>query len=112
MREEWARRLRRPQASCLGAAALVATACGLGACTSTPAPDQMARTTLDTAPADLQLLCANEVAKSSGVDSSKVLPVSSRKLDGRNYQVDLNAGGKSSACVIDADGKIVSVTPS
>jgi hypothetical protein len=79
------------------------------ACTTTPTPDQMARTTLETAPADLQLLCANEAARSAGVEAGKVLPVSSRKLDAKNYQVELNAGGKPTTCVIDADGRIVSV---
>ena len=90
---------------------LVATglAAAVSACTTSPTPDQMARTTLETAPADLQLLCANEAARSTGVESSKVLPVSSRKLDAKNYQVELNAGGKPTTCVIDADGKIVSV---
>jgi hypothetical protein len=81
------------------------------ACTTSPTPDQMARTTLETAPADLQLLCANEAARSAGVESSKVLPVSSRKLDAKNYQVELNAGGKPTSCVIDAEGKIVNVQP-
>lgn len=33
-------------------------------------------TTLATAPAALQLYCANAVAKASGVDSAKLLPVS------------------------------------
>ncbi|PSJ61834.1 hypothetical protein [Kumtagia ephedrae] len=94
-----------------GGWALVALAlAALGACsTSGPTPDQMSRTTVETAPADLQLLCANEVAKTTGVESSKVLPVGSRKLDARNYHVDLNAGGKPTTCVVDADGKIVSV---
>ncbi|MDQ6436604.1 hypothetical protein RB623_21345 [Mesorhizobium sp. LHD-90] len=90
----------------LFAAGLVAV---VSACTSGPTPDQMARTTLETAPADLQLLCANEAARSAGVESSKVLPVSSRKLDAKNYQVELNAGGTPTRCIIDADGKIVSI---
>ncbi|MFI0846229.1 hypothetical protein [Mesorhizobium sp. IMUNJ 23232] len=81
------------------------------ACTTSPTPDQMARTTLETAPADLQLLCANEAARSAGVEAGKVLPVSSRKLDAKNYQVELNAGGKPTTCLIDADGRIVSIQP-
>lgn len=83
----------------------------LGACTTSPEPDQMARTTLETAPADLQLLCAGEFAKSAGVDSSKVLPVSSRQVDAKSYQVELNAGGRPASCVIDTEGNIVSLTP-
>jgi hypothetical protein len=35
--------------------------------------------------------------------------VSSRKLDAKNYQVELNAAGKPTTCLIDADGKIVSI---
>ena len=81
------------------------------ACTTNPTPDQMSRTTLETAPADLQLVCATEVARSTGVDSSKVLPTSSKKLDARNYQVDVNAGGKATACLIDVDGRIVAIQP-
>ena len=46
-----------------------------------PAPEQMSRTQVETAPADLQLLCANAVAKASGVGSAKILPVSSGKIN-------------------------------
>ena len=94
-----------------GGPALVALAMMLAACTSTPKPEEMARTTLDTAPADLQLLCATSAADAAKLDPGKVLPVSSQKLDSRNYRVDLNANGKPTACVIDADGKIISMTP-
>lgn len=45
------------------------------------------------------------------MDSSKVLPVGSRKLDSKNYQVDLNAGGKQTSCIIDQDGKVTSIQP-
>ncbi|MEQ1952638.1 hypothetical protein [Mesorhizobium sp. CN2-181] len=86
-------------------------AAALSACTTGPTPDQMARTTLETAPADLQLLCATEAARSASLEASKVLPVSSRKLDAKNYQVELNAAGKPTTCLIDADGKIVSIQP-
>jgi hypothetical protein len=87
-------------------------AVGLSGCVSAgPSPDQMSRTTLDTAPADLQLLCANEAARSAGVDSTKVLPTSSRKLDQKNYKVELNVGGTPTSCTIDTDGNIRSVQP-
>lgn len=82
----------------------------LAACTtSTPAPDQMLRTTSDTAPADLQLLCA-EAAKAGR--SGTALPISSRKLDGNNYQVDLNVDGTPKVCIVSAAGSIVSVQAS
>ncbi|TKT69920.1 hypothetical protein XW59_025545 [Aquamicrobium sp. LC103] len=84
---------------------------GLSACQSTPdpTPEQMSRTKVETAPADLQLLCATTVAQSGGVDESRVLPVGSRKLDARTYHVDLNVDGRSTSCVVDDDGKILSV---
>ncbi|MCO5063469.1 MAG: hypothetical protein M9924_06560 [Rhizobiaceae bacterium] len=84
----------------------------LSACQSTsPTQDQMSRTTLETAPADLQLMCANAAAAQSGTESSKVLPVSSRKIDANNFIVDLNANGKPMSCTVDATGTNVSVTP-
>ena len=83
------------------------------ACVSTPppAPEQMSRTQVETAPADLQLLCANAVAKSSGVNSAKILPISSSKIDSKTYQVELDAGGKKTSCLVDTDGNVKSVEP-
>lgn len=95
-------------------AAFAAVLAGIvvSACQSTaPAPDQMSRTTLETAPADLQLMCANAAASSAGTDSSKVLPVSSRKIDSNNYVVDLNANGRPMSCTVDATGTNVAVNP-
>ncbi|WP_244897082.1 hypothetical protein [Mesorhizobium amorphae] len=85
----------------------------LSACVSTPppAPEQMSRTQVETAPADIQLLCANAVAKASGVDSAKILPVSSSKIDSKTYQVELDAGGKKTSCLVDTDGNVKSVEP-
>ena len=70
----------------------------------------MARTTLQTAPADLQLLCANAVATQTGAASDKVLPVNSRQLDATSFQVELDAAGKRHSCVVDNDGNVKSVT--
>jgi hypothetical protein len=91
----------------LSAIALLAAA---GCQSSSPEPQQMARTTLQTAPADLQLLCANAVATQTGVASDKVLPVSSRQLDATSFQVDLDAAGKRHSCVVDNEGNVKSVT--
>jgi hypothetical protein len=100
-----------PQASvvlkALSAVALLAAA---GCQSSSPQPQQMARTTLQTAPADLQLLCANAVATQTGAAQDKVLPVSSRQLDAASFQVDLDAAGKRHSCVVDNDGNVKSVT--
>lgn len=81
------------------------------ACVSSPAPDQMARTTLQTAPADLQLLCAGAAATPAGIDSSKILPVSSRALDAETYLVELDASGRKFNCVVDGAGSVRSVQP-
>ena len=83
----------------------------LAACQSAPTPDQMSRTTVETAPADLQLLCAGAAAKAGGVDGGKALPTSSRKLDSKSYQVELNVAGKPMSCIVDTDGKVASVQP-
>jgi hypothetical protein len=99
-----------PQASvvlkALSAVALLAAA----GCQSSPEPQQTARTTLQTAPADLQLLCANAVATQTGASSDKVLPVSSRQLDATSFQVELDAAGTRRSCVVDNDGNVKSVT--
>ncbi|WP_246704464.1 hypothetical protein [Rhizobium sp. P32RR-XVIII] len=84
----------------------------LGACqSSSPPPTDMSRTSLQTAPADLQLMCANAAAGSAGTTGSKVLPVSSRQLDAVTYGVDLDAGGRKFTCVVDNNGTVRSITP-
>lgn len=83
----------------------------LGGCVSDPAPEQMSRTAVQTAPADLQLLCANAVATSTGAASDKVLPVSSRQLDSNNFVVELDAAGRKTSCIVDNDGNVKSVQP-
>lgn len=101
------------QASCrvtaLGALGLSALLLAAG-CTSTPEPKEMARTTLQTAPADLQLLCANAVATRTGTASDRVLPVNSRQIDSRSFQVELDAAGTRHNCVIDNDGNVTSLS--
>lgn len=69
----------------------------------------MARTTVQTAPADLQLLCASAAATSAAVDANKVLPVGSQQLDATRYQVELNASGQRYICVVDNMGVVSSV---
>jgi len=71
----------------------------------------MARTTLETAPADLQLMCANATAGPAGIDNTKILPVSSRAADAKTYNVELNANGRKLNCLVDVDGNVKSVTP-
>ena len=95
-----------PVLAILTVPALAAAGCQ----SSSPEPQQMARTTLQTAPADLQLLCANAVATQTGTPSDKVLPVNSRQIDARSFQVELDAAGKKHSCVVDSDGNVSSVT--
>lgn len=98
--------LRWPVLAMLAASAMAAAGCQ----SSSPEPQQMARTTLQTAPADLQLLCANAVATQTGAASDKVLPINSRQLDGTSFQVELDAAGKRHTCVVDNEGNVKSVT--
>ncbi len=91
---------------------MLAAAGVAGGCqSSAPAPQDMARTNLGTAPADLQLMCASAAAGPSGVDSSKILPTSSSQLDATSYRVDLDAGGSRFTCVIDSSGSVKSIGP-
>jgi hypothetical protein len=83
----------------------------LGACTpAPPAPEAMARTTLMTAPADLQLLCANSAAGVAG-PGAKVLPTGSRLQPDGTFVVDLDAGGRKFSCIVDNSGTVRSVKP-
>jgi hypothetical protein len=83
----------------------------LGGCQSAPPPQDMARTSLQTAPADLQLICANAAATNAGTDASKVLPISSRQVDATTFAVDLDAGGRKFSCVVDNAGTVRSIGP-
>ena len=80
-----------------------------GGCTSNdPAPNTV-RNSAQTAPADLQLICANAAATSLGVDGGSVLPISSSQIDAQRYQVELDARGARATCVVDAAGTVLSV---
>lgn len=78
-------------------------------CTSNQPEANTLRTAAQTAPADLQLMCASAAATPLGVDSSTILPVSSSQVDARTFQVVLEARGARANCVIDADGNVISV---
>jgi len=82
----------------------------LSACSTTSKPDdQEVRTAVETAPADLQLLCAAKSADQYGVGRDKVLPVSSSRQTDTTFSVVLNLDGESATCVIDDQGQIVSI---
>lgn len=90
-------------------ALLLCLIAALAACQSAPPPDQMSRTAVETAPADLQLLCADAAAKQAGLDRAKVLPTGSRPVEAGGFSVDLDASGRKFACVIDRTGVVKSV---
>jgi hypothetical protein len=100
--------IRAPQIS---ASAAVASLLLIASCVATPTPDQMSRTKVETAPADLQLICASAAAKNNGVDASKVLPVNSNRVDAKTFQVDLTISGKTSRCLVDDQGNVQSIQP-
>lgn len=75
-----------------------------------PPPENMSRTSTQTAPADLQLLCANAAMGAAGA-GAKVLPTSSRLLPDGTFGVDLDAGGRKFSCIVDNNGTVRSVQP-
>jgi hypothetical protein len=92
-------------------ATLFAATATLAGCTSSAPPppaDNAIRSASQTAPADLQLLCASETAARLGIDSGSVFPVSSVSAAG-GYQVNLNTGGGQAVCTIDDNGNVLSV---
>lgn len=78
-------------------------------CVSGPTPDKMARNTMQTAPADLQLACANAATAKFGADHANALPVSSSAVDGGNFQIIVEAKGQRSTCLIDTAGTVLSL---
>lgn len=86
-----------------------AGAMALAGCVSSPTPENMARNTQQTAPADLQLACASAATTKFGADHASVLPVSSSALEGGKYQIMLDAKGQRSTCLIDSTGQVLSL---
>ncbi|WP_051631196.1 hypothetical protein [Afifella pfennigii] len=69
----------------------------------------MVRAGGETAPTDLQLLCASEAANRLGIDTTKVLPVSSAPAEPGTYRVALNADGAQAVCLVNESGSVLSV---
>lgn len=84
-------------------------AVALSACTSTSEPQPTLRTATQTAPADLQLLCAAQGAERFGVSRDKALPLSSGPETANSYRVVLNLDGSTATCIIDETGFIQSL---
>jgi hypothetical protein len=89
--------------------ALLAGCSVFAGCVSSPTPENMARNTAQTAPADLQLACASASATKFGGDNASVLPVSSTAVDGGKYQIILDSKGQRSTCLIDSTGAVLSL---
>lgn len=88
--------------------ALLLVPMGLTACASTsPATVSTIRGSAQTAPADLQLLCAGEAQNRFGAPANSVLPVGSRPGPAAGtYAVDLRLPTGQAMCVIDGNGAI------
>jgi hypothetical protein len=82
---------------------------GAGEATSPQAQHPEFRTAVATAPADLQLACASEVAEVFEVSQARVLPIASGVEEDETYTVVVNADGTHAICAINEDGVILSV---
>lgn len=91
--------------------ALLLLPVGLAACSSTGAPAVATiRGSAQTAPADLQLLCAGEAQTRFAAPPNTVLPIASRPgLAAGTYSVDLKLPAGQALCVIDGNGAISSL---
>lgn len=88
---------------------LLLAGCG-GSSQQAAAPQpQAVRSAVETAPADLQLMCASEAAKVYSAPANKILPVASSRSSATTYAVDLNVDGKSARCTIDDTGTSITV---
>ena len=95
-------------AGVIGLGLLVAGCNGTSQQASAPS-GQAVRAAVETAPADLQLLCAAEAAKIYSAPADKVLPVSSQRAGTTSYAVDLNVNGRPARCTIDESGTAITV---
>lgn len=88
--------------------ALLAAGCAGNQTNQTQQSGVSVRQSVETAPADLQLLCASEVAKRLGVDQTGVLPVRSQP-EGNGFRVVLTASGSEVNCLVDRAGNVISI---
>lgn len=93
----------------LAAAACLALLAGCN--TSSSNSSEGVRTTAETAPTDLQLLCASRTAEELQIEGGNVLPVSSARSGETAYQVNMTFEGGQATCVIDESGVVQTITP-
>jgi hypothetical protein len=87
----------------------LASGCNTSGSNQTPSAGDV-RSSGETAPTDLQLLCAAQAAEELQVADGNVLPVSSMRSGEAAYQVNLTFSGGQAVCVIDESGVVQSVT--
>lgn len=93
----------------LSAIAALSLAALASACSTSKEPTtEVVRSSGETAPADLQLLCASEAASRLNYPGN-VLPVSSMPAAAGSYQVNLTLGDDQAVCVIDDAGRVISL---
>jgi hypothetical protein len=92
------------------ALAVVVVAQGCAQRTSAPEPQQpQFRPSAETAPAALQLACAEEATQAYEVSARRVLPIASSADEAGAYRVVLNADGTQVVCTVDDDGNVLSL---
>ncbi|WP_436643016.1 hypothetical protein [Microbaculum sp. FT89] len=92
----------------LAGVALLGLGCSQGQQAAAPQAHSV-RAAVETAPADLQLLCAAEAAKVYSTPAEKILPVSSARSGQSSYDVELDVAGRRARCTIDESGTLVTV---
>lgn len=99
-----------PQRSVFIALAICTIALGLGACTSNQNKTQEnIRSSVRTAPADLQLTCSTETATRLQITGEQLLPISSSEISPNIFRVDFNTRGGPAYCIVDQSGTVLSV---
>jgi len=74
-----------------------------------PENNETIRVETTTAPTDLQLICAAKTAEKYKADQDTTLPIGSADVGDGTFSVNVKMGGKQAVCIIDNDGKIVSI---
>jgi hypothetical protein len=95
------------QMAAIGTTVLLLAACSS---TGTTSSQNTVRGSIETAPTDLQLLCASETASRLGLASDAVLPISSETQGTGSFLVILHIPSGQAQCIISADGAVQSVS--
>lgn len=88
---------------------LVLAGCADGTQQAAGPQGPVVRSAVETAPADLQLMCAAEAATVYSAASDRVLPMSSARSSATTFDVELDVAGKRARCTIDESGTTITV---